>query len=275
MKIGIYGKQDETNAEVLYAFQAGCIALELQPVWRAPRNDSFRDFDAACVLGLRRDRKMVRDAFKELGLPVFVIEYGHLLREQNVWQIGLDVLNWLPEKECPSDRFESFGLALEECPDNARDFLVVGQKPGDAQHGLEEAELSREIQRMVLAIREAFDPRIVYKPHPAAGVNQFIPTGIDALADDAMDHIWPDIGTVVTYNSNMGNLALLKGRKVICNEKAQYAPVASGAMTREQYFARLAYTNWHIDEIGEGKFLPFYLDVIAGEDDAVNAGSDA
>lgn len=273
MDICIYGKQDELNADVLFAFEHGARQAGIQTTWLAPRGNLVEPFDAVVVLGLQPRRKMIRDAYQTAEIPVFVLEFGHLLREEGVWQIGLDTLNWLPGKECDSDRFNSFELPLETPAEYATDILIVGQKPSDAQHGLNDMQLSLEIQKLVDAARSESDGKsqILYRPHPMAPSFQFVPKGIDGIAEGSMDHVWPTIGTVATYNSNVGNLALMKGCKVICNEVAQYAPVVQGKITREQYFARLAYTNWHINEIAEGKPFPFYLDVIAGD---VNADGD-
>lgn len=262
MRIGVYGYQDEANAETLWAFCAGAIALDLQPVWRAPIGNELEPFDAVAIFGLRPRRKVFADMYMAKGVPVFVIENGHLRREDGFWQIGLDRLNWLPDFECDSERFDSLELPLES-EEAEHGILIVGQKPDDAQHGLSKDALVAEVQRWVNEAQQ-YEAPIIYRPHPEF-VNAVIPEGIDETYTGPLEDLWPRINRVVTHNSNLGNLALLKGKEVTCHPSAMYYDVTQGAMTREQYFNRLAMTNWHIDEIGSGLALNFYLKVIAGE----------
>jgi hypothetical protein len=70
-------------------------------------------FDLAVTDGLREPMDLMRDEYKATGLPVLVTDLG-FFRCRPGYQVGLWQLNWLPDFECPSDRFDSLNIQLKD-----------------------------------------------------------------------------------------------------------------------------------------------------------------
>ena len=195
------------------------------------------------------------------NIPVIFLENGFIHRGK-YWQVGIDGICQFADfknHNMPDDRLNRLGLAFPRLtwnPDGH--ILMIGQVPGDAQlDGVDPVEWLNSI------VEDSKSERIIYRPHPAHPVVKGIDVEIsqnEDLADDLKG-----AKCVVTFNSNVGHLALLEGIPVVASDQAMYKDVALENMVllteknvysknkkRRAYFQDLAYAQWTIDELMQG-----------------------
>lgn len=284
MKIAVYS--NSTNSEALRAFVSGVERLGCELVWRRQQVKDLINSDAACLFGLKQVNRELKETLNARGIPVIVMEWGHLLRSRGYHQVNVNRLCWLPPGPCPSDRFEMLGLDRATERREGDYVLVCGQTPGDAQHNMGWGAILRWQGNLLKEIKRNTGREVVWRSHP----NMFRslvqgeilrPSEADRVSDPKLHTLAEDIEgahALVTYNSTSGQEALLMGVPVFCNPCAIYAGVANTDLARledpgffdtEDYFNRLAYSQWTFAEIAEGKALEFllpYLEVPSDRD---------
>ncbi|MCY1239604.1 hypothetical protein D9M72_524080 [compost metagenome] len=144
----------------------------------------------------------------------------------------------IPAFECPADRFEALGLELHPATQNTAPVVLCGQAVGDAAHPFDTQE---KLDEWVASV-----PHDEFRPHPLTG-EELEPLG----------ELFARAGQIVTWNSNIGNDALLAGVPVEAMGPATYSGVSLDE--RAAYFARLAYGQWTVDEMAEGLAAEFLL----------------
>jgi len=85
---------------------------------------------------------------------------------------------------------------------------------------------------------------------------------------------------VVTWNSNVGHEALLAGVPVVAHGPAAYAELAGETLpsvdARREYFHRVAYGQWTLDEMRSGACQRFIVDhLLTGAGPTVDSPVDA
>lgn len=234
-------------------------------------------FDLAVTDGLREPMDLMRDEYKATGLPVLVTDLG-FFRCRPGYQVGLWQLNWLPDFECPSDRFDSLNIQLKDrVPGD--NIVITGQKPGDASHNMDEAELTSMYQGWVDKVRQHTDRPIVFRPHPRAKHMRLEGEGVSHdIPSNAQDGGYPELlenaHAVLTHVSTSGTEALIAGVPVFCSPEAQYAPVANldwskiespyfpERETLYNHFCKVAYAQWTAEEVRGGQCFEFFEGVI-------------
>lgn len=238
-------------------------------------------FDCAVTDGIREPMKTMCEEYTALGLPVLVMDLGYLNRWDGYHQLGLNRLNWMPEEECPSDRFYRLGIDLK--PQSGGDYiLITGQKPYDGQHHMGPEELVAMYSDWVREIRQRTDREIVFRPHPKGydlkvpGVTLGLPTN---LTSGGLDEAIAGAHCVVTYNSTSATDALIAGKPVFCHESAQASSLANSDLSnierprfpsdqeRQQHFNRVAYSQWLAQELESGEAAQFILEAINADPD--------
>jgi hypothetical protein len=239
------------------------------------------DCDAAVMYGFREPKPQIAERLAAKGIPVLVIEDGHLrppLIGERQYQLALGGINMLPAGPCPSDRFEALGLErAAEKKDGGDYILVCGQIPGDAQHPMtRRAEMIDWIYMTLGLCKKNSDLPIRYRPHPRLFISYaqsplLTPWGADECSRSDEVILAEDLAgahALVTYNSGAGHEALLRGVPVFCDSSAIYAPWANTDITElaepeftdtEDYFNRVGYAQWSMSEIADGTALEFEL----------------
>ncbi len=280
MKVGIYGFENEGLLGVLFT-SAQHLGYDVK--WR--RHDVFtadqtEDFNMVIINGLRKQYRVIRDAYNAKGIPVVVSDLGYMNRALGYYQVGLNQLGWVPAFRCQSDRYKQQGIAYKPFQFNKNGHvLVCGQMPGDAAHNLDEDGLKAFFENTIAEIRKNTNKKIVWRPHPSA---QFAITGADEtstkeqLADDLAGCAF-----MVTYNSTSGIGALLAGVPVFCSDTAFYKELANDLDFEipvqypeekdfTDFFSRLAYGQWTLEEITSGDALKFIQYALSGKGDIKN-----
>lgn len=265
MRWGIYAIGSFEGAE---AWRRGLLEIGHTGVERCAwdyGDDCLEPFDAVALFGLQGRGRRIRAEYESAGVPVIMLDYGYLRRTNHAhdwrtgyWQAGLSTLNSLPPFVCPPDRFEALGLSVIERGGNPDGYtLLCAQIPGDASHGLDEAQL-----RAWCHDQAARWPNLCLRPHPLQPELTYglpvcpAPTLTDALAGARL---------MVTGNSNSGHEALLAGVPVLATLPGAAWTELSGehlptVERRRDYFHRCAYGQWTWNEFRAGLPQRFLVD---------------
>jgi len=261
MRVGIYAGGSHP---VVTALREGFAAMGCKVAARASEyyRGEVENFDLVVSYGMRAGRR-VRDAYRAEGVPVVVVDWGYMARvnvkgeyEGGHFQVGLDRLNAMPDFACPSDRFDALDVAIAAKGGDPNGYvLICGQVPGDAAHGMRS-------DQYVAWLRETVSkyPGAVYRKHPRGGVD--LP-GVESRTG-SLESALAGARLVVTWNSNVGHDALLAGVPVIAHGPAAYADLSGETLPsledRLDYFHRVAYGQWTLDEMRSGACQRFILD---------------
>ena len=221
-------------------------------------------FCPVVVSGLREKGAEIRDAYCAKGIPCVVVDYGYLSRVSGIadfdakyWQVGIDRLGWVPPFQCSPDRLDALSIKMKSRKRRGDRVYVCGQHEGDPSHGLDRNGIERWASEKIKRLSMVTDREIVWRPHPDSIID--LP-GIEA-STGPID--WDDVFCIVTINSNIGHEAIVEGVPVVCQDSAPYTALAHEAFTeglrvpstkeRRKYFSRLAYGQWTLDEMEQGK----------------------
>lgn len=279
--IGVYGLENEG---ILSPFFRGLENAGFAAKWR--RHDVFtpdqgENFSSVVVNGLRKHYKTVQQTYLERGVPVIVTDRGYVRKDCKYYQVGFQNLGWIPEFECPKDRFNELEIPYPGNKSDKKGFiLVAGQMPGDAAHEYDAPTLEKLYNTAIEELRAAYPSnKIVWRPHPMAK-DALRVTGYDSISqeDEFIDAL-PGCFFVATINSTSGIEALTAGYPVLCKGNAFYVCVASTLMdnivypTKEAYesfFSKLAYAQWTLTEIENGLAATFIFNALKGIPPVIN-----
>ena len=219
---------------------------------------------------------------KEKGdVNTIVYDLGYLDRsdaknKNGYYQLGLNRIGWTPEFKCPSDRFDNLGYKIIEVGDNGNNcVLVCAQKFNDGQHGMS----APQMKKLMLETCHKYAKlgyEVIFRSHPKSPFkldNYETPKG-------SLKECFDRCRFMVTYNSTAGVEALLNGTPVIAiDEGAHYKCVSSELIESEgltfltiptiegleEYFYRLAYSQWKLNEVNDGYPFKFILAVMKGK----------
>jgi hypothetical protein len=201
-------------------------------------NDRESIFTLVAVFGLRGKGKVILDEYERAGVPVLVLDFGYLKRDE-YWQLSLGGLNRIPVFPCSDDRFVALGLPMQAMRDGDGPAVLAGQLIGDQAHPF-------DTEKKWNAFVSQF-PDIEYRAHPLMG---------EEAPKESVAELLARAGKIVTWNSNLGNEAWLAGVWVEAHAPdAMYKDVTPD--NRHEYFARLAYGQWTVEEMSEGSAARF------------------
>lgn len=265
-KVCIYGMEKHG---VLNQINDGFKNIGIKTIWR--RHDVFNedcveDFDLVVCNGLRNKYHDILKCYNKINTPVMVTDLGYLNRKEGYYQVGLNKLGYILPQECPNDRFKKLNIVVSQKRKKSDNILLLGQLPGDAQHGFTEFELINLYKDYVQKLRSVTKRKIIFRPHPVKKIH--LGDIVDGY-DNEQTLNFNNIHAAVTYNSTSGLDALIAGVPVFCDESAFYVnegnsdfrdlenpnfPIKSSL---EKLLNRVAYSQWTRDEISKG--LPMEL----------------
>lgn len=267
-RVILYGRLE------LQKFQAlaeGCRAVGWHPmIQRASQfrpTDAYPDAVAVVVDGLGPEGRPIAETYRRLGVPVWVLELPRIRQYDDEHALLLDSLHWLPN-----------GVAGRVLPDfptlkrqaGAKHILLAMQKPGDAAHGMDLDALERWARNTVAFIKAVTGKQVMVRPHPkhtSAMPDDLF--GADALShpnSEPIDAALAKAAAVVSYNSTVGWDAIIAGVPVVAlapaalclyhrytTTLAELKPLPAKART--EALARVASTQWTLDELRDGRAL--------------------
>lgn len=260
MKVHVFtpGHRDPHHDLTLKAFANGvretgdeCHVLDVERYERC---------DVAVVFGIEKKavpfskhRGSIIDLHQKLGKPCIVIDSGYVHRA-DYFMVGLGGLNGRADfknADSPPDRWEALKVNLEPWKEGGDNVLVCGQIPWDAS--VQAYNHQQWCIDTVAQLKERTKRPVVFRPHP-----KFSTTPLPPLERDLQDAF-----AVVTFSSNSGVDAAIAGIPVFADDIGSMAwPVANKTLQwiddplkpdRQQWAHNLAYTQWNLDEMREGK----------------------
>lgn len=248
-------------------------ALNSVPVMQAVL-DSLRAYgiepvpnsmDADCAViwsvlwaGRMARNQQVYEHYRRKGLPVICIEIGALQRGVT-WKIALNNVNargyYGHLENLDMDRPRKLGISLQHNHLNHGKILVAGQHKQSLQlQGVDqEAWYIQKIQEV--ANRKS----VVVRPHPRCALDRSrFPKNViweqpRKLLNtyDNFDMHW-DFDAVINYNSGPGIQAAISGVEPIVDRTS----LAYGIVDREQWLVQICHTEYTVEEIQQGTWIP-------------------
>lgn len=235
------------------AMEAGLKAIGIEPVISRTRVDTRY---VACW-GWRQGEML-----RAQGHDVLVLERGYLGDRFNWTSLAWNGLNGYGDfASPPDDGGERFNQHYELKPWRETDgeyVLVMGQVPGDAS--LRGKNLMPWYESVGVLAAEAYGIPVKFRPHPNTekkGIRQN-PRHCQRSFEQ-LDEAIAGAHVVITYNSNSAVDAVVRGVPAIAMDKGSMAWDVVGhnigdlvRPDRSSWAAKLAWTQWSLDEIRSG-----------------------
>jgi hypothetical protein len=214
-------------------------------------------YDASVVWGIRRRWS---GYVLDQGKPVIVVERGYLGERKKTWlSVGNGGLNGLADfnnENVSDDRWQKYWATdVKPWKKGGRIALIMGQVPKDSSlYGQCPYAWAKAIYPAAV---DKFK-KVFFRPHPEAPPPPDF--GIPIMTGDLLDAF--DLAKVViTYSSNSAVDAVMNGIPAMSFHRGTMAwDVTSHDFTeplykgdRDSWGAKLAYAQWHIDEIKSGE----------------------
>lgn len=269
-QIAVYARSGRPGPDAFIegARVAGLRVVQQRPIFN-PRDGLVANIAAVFTDGLRGDCLKVRDAYRDAGIPVYIMDLPRLRAavgpddSANAIGLYLNELSDLPIREANS--VVVAGVLERPNPDIV---LVCGQKPGDAAHGMDDTALTHWATMTIEHCRELFPGMtIVYRPHPRAIVapsDMFGADGISHPAEHDLRYALQRAIVCVVYNSTAGVDAIDAGVPVAYTAPASQvcyrefaAPLGDElrvltAQERAAFLRRCGASQWTLEQLRDG-----------------------
>lgn len=193
---------------------------------------------------------------------VLVLERAYLGDRFSWLSLGWNGLNGRAEfcnEDVPDDRWRRYWRDQAAPASDGEDVLLIGQVRGDMSiQGVHLSNWLRDVTRNL----DEQGIRWAYRPHPEAGKRgQKEPCPADPRP---LDQALAECRRVITYNSNVGVLAAMAGKRLtVENDGAMAYEVAGHGWQvdqplgdRDEWGRKLAYCQWRPEELTAGDFWP-------------------
>jgi hypothetical protein len=233
----------------------------------------------AFTAGTHAEEALARGILRARGLPLLVLDLGFIRRSQHgedlkgYNQLGLGRCCWIPGGPLPPDRLALLDVTIAPPVTRERPAvaLLLGQMPGDSQHGLNSAQLAAWlIERGGYWLARGYE--LHYRPHPSAPAMELRGLKVTPrpVVNEPLSRALAAARVAVCFNSTAGLEAILAGVAVDCSPEAHYAHVAGYGWGRDvndaaapyvdltdvtEFLAQLAYGQWTIPELQSGLAL--------------------
>jgi hypothetical protein len=203
--------------------------------------------------------------------PTIVLEVGGIQRG-TTWKVGLNGINrdaYFGPNNNNDDRHRLLGLSLKPWKDTGKFILICGQHDKSLQWQ-DMPRMSTWIMNTIDEIQKYTDLPIVFRPHPRCplpdierqyqNVYRDSPVKIIGSYDD-FNLSFKDCHAVISWSSNPGPLAVIKGVPVFTGPSSLAYNVANTDLAkieypdkpnRKQWLNDYAHTEFTIDEITQG-----------------------
>ncbi len=195
-----------------------------------------------------------------------VVERGFIHRDR-YFMVGWGGLNGRADfcnANCHGDRFRQLAIRVAPWRTTGKNIVLCGQIPWDA--AVQHTDHNAWCRNTAAGLAKLSNRPIIFRPHPLqpdAVDMTSIPVVIsqNATLEGDLEDAW----AVVTFNSNAGVEATLAGVPAFAADigamgyailNKDFKHIESPAMPdRKQWLFNLAYAQWTLDEIADGKAL--------------------
>lgn len=269
-----YANSNRRSRIVAYAMHAGAQNLGIKADML--RSASYRGrvtHDVAIFYGLADGLRNVFEDYKRKHRAVY-IDLGYWGRRKLSRYDGYHKLSvnsrhpvaYFQNVPHTSERFDRFRINIQPWRKKGRHILVAGMSAKAAHaENLKPEEWERET---IARLMEVTDRPIVYRPKPNWPEARLIP-GSRMQKDVHLSEALKNCHALVTHHSNAAIDAILAGVPCICMgglasvlssqdlAMIEHLPTPDG---RAQWAADIAFTQYSVDEMAEGKALRYLLD---------------
>lgn len=279
MRAVIYGSR---KIQSLTALALGLVSLGWSTEWREDRDafqanqESLHEFDLIVTDGIRGPMGVMCREAQALQVPVLIADAAFIRRDLHYFQIGLNRLNWIPDYLVPGDRWAALDVELLEPRKGGEYILITGQKPGDAAHDLSVANMKHLYENWAQEIRRRSRLPVRFRPHPMG--LEVKPDGVETIPGIPLEVEIQAAHAVVTWNSTSSVDAIIAGRPAfvmgpnavaeeICNTDLQFIdePYFPSEFIRRDFFHRVAYGQWRLEEFRDGSGLEIVMRAIPSQ----------
>lgn len=279
IELGNYGNKVRTQAmragvRALGGKVIQCPHSDLPTLETAVKSGGVR---FAYTSGMHVAEKHCRAFLESAGVPLVILDLGYFKRATGAQdrdgynQVGIGRIGWVPPQEVDSSRWDALGLPDARPPASSfpttdelcKTVLILGQVPGDTQHGLNERQLNRWYDSMSAPFK-ADGYEIVFRPHPKHKNGN--PPKCDRVSNPTnctLEKAIAGASHVITYNSTAGLDAILAGIPIDCHQSAHYwfvSDYGQGTCPLGDVMAhmhRLAWSQWTCAEMETGAPIEF------------------
>lgn len=202
------------------------------------------------------------------GRPIIIIEVGNLKRG-TTWRICHQHINRLGifgnTENLDPLRPQKLGIFLQPEKTQRRDEILIATQHSKSLQWQGMPNMEQWVQTTVSNIRQFSDRKVVVRPHPRSpirfdipGVTIEIPNKILGSYDDFdIDYGYH---CVINHNSGPAVQAAINGVPVICDPSSLAFSLSDSIPNietpklpyRDDWFLKLAHTEWTVDEIKQG-----------------------
>jgi hypothetical protein len=213
------------------------------------------------------NHQVYQDCIKQ-GRPVIIIEVGSLKRG-TTWRISEGHINGLGvfgnNDQLDLKRPEKLGVTLRPVLDRRRGEILIATQHVKSLQWQGQPNMEQWIRDTIAKVKRYTDRRIVVRPHPRSQLRE-------RFTDAVIEHPKKLVNTyddfdinynyhcVINHNSGPCVQAAINGTPVICDSSSLAFPVAEKwenlenpkLPDREEWFLKLAHTEWTVEEIAQG-----------------------
>lgn len=202
------------------------------------------------------------------GKPIVIIEVGNLIRN-TTWRICLNHINGLGEfgnsKSLDPSRLVKLGISLKPVNMSRRPEILIACQHQASLQWQGQTTMAKWAQDMVYKIRQYTQRKIVIRPHPRSPFYLDVPGATlerPAKLAGTYDSFNIDYAyhSVINFNSGPAVQAAINGTPVVCDVTSLAYPVSERLENienptlpdRDEWFLKLAHTEWTVEEIAQG-----------------------
>lgn len=207
--------------------------------------------------------KCIRD-----NRPIIIIEVGNLKRNE-LWRICLNHINGLGifgnTDQLAANRPEKLGIHLKPISTDRRGEILIATQHERSLQWFGMPTMRAWTENIIYEIKKHTSRRIIVRPHPRSpfpvkipGVLIDPPRRVPNTYDDF--NIFYNYHCVINYNSGPAVQAAIQGVPIICDSSSLAGDLSSKLENienpilpdRTEWFLKLCYTEWTVDEIAQG-----------------------
>jgi hypothetical protein len=272
MKLSYFPNQCALNSgDVVQAFLQSCSHCGIDTVENSWSADAVVIWSVLWN-GRMAANRQVYQHYRSQGLPVIIIETG-ALRRGHTWKIAINNITsqgyYGHENNLDPGRPDQLGIQLLSSTPTNPGILIAAQH--SCSHQLAGVDQESWITSMIDKISAVTDRKIYVRPHPRSPINRSrIPNSVQIVVPkkltDTYDSFDLDVKyhAVINYNSGPGIQAALSGIRTVVDASSLAHPVsidlseleAAYACDRHRWLIEIAHTEYTIDEIRTGIWLP-------------------
>jgi len=270
MRIGIFTNTAATNGvKIMDAFCKGIRSTGDEYI---VINNVTDQVDAIVLWSLvwNKNRKQIYDYYRNLNIPIIIIEVGGLIRNKS-WKIGLNHLDVRGFPYKIKNRWPLFNLELKPYH-KGENILLCGQNENS---GLwpEKYTTKLWVEQTTKEIRKNFKNTIIFRPHPRYYTNLNIPNVIiekpnfmGGYDNYDLEKKLPNTLLLCNYNSNPSISATINGTFIHTNKNSLCHSVSIknlktlnsiSDVDRTEWCEFISGTEWFEEEIKMG--IPYKL----------------